>query len=192
MSEGNWEELKFDNDYEIYSEFPHPIRRKGKDKIVTESITHGYTRLHINNKQVFKHRLIALQWIVNDNPDTNNEIDHINRNKSDNRIENLRWISRSGNCKNMTTHQKRKHEYLEELPENAVQVCDYNEIKLDRYYFDIDTDRLLLETRTKTVKYKIIKPYLLNNQLVINLYDENGKNYIRNYIKIINHLNNIL
>ena len=31
---GNWEELVFDNDYEIYSEYPYTIRRKDKDKIV--------------------------------------------------------------------------------------------------------------------------------------------------------------
>lgn len=37
------------------------------------------------------HRLIGLAWI--DNPNNYPEIDHINKNKHDNRIENLRWIS---------------------------------------------------------------------------------------------------
>jgi len=44
------------------------------------------------------HRLIALQWIPN--PDNLPEVDHIDRNKLNNSIENLRWVSRQTNRKN--------------------------------------------------------------------------------------------
>ena len=46
------------------------------------------------------HRLLALTFI--DNPENHTEVDHINRDKRDNRIENLRWVSRSNNNYNMT------------------------------------------------------------------------------------------
>ena len=92
MSEevGVWELLKFDNEYEIYTEFPYPIRRKGKDKIVSEFIDKGYYRMMINQKKVFKHRMIALQWIENDDPENKTQVDHKDRNKLNNHLENLR------------------------------------------------------------------------------------------------------
>ena len=50
------------------------------------------------------HRLIAKTFIPN--PDNKPHIDHINTIKSDNRIKNLRWVTRSENMLNELT---RKH-----------------------------------------------------------------------------------
>ena len=33
---GEWLECVVDNDYEIFSEYPYPIRRKGKERIIKE------------------------------------------------------------------------------------------------------------------------------------------------------------
>ena len=44
------------------------------------------------------HRLVAIAFL--ENPDNLLEIDHINQIKTDNRVENLRWCSRSNNCRN--------------------------------------------------------------------------------------------
>jgi len=45
------------------------------------------------------HRLVALAWIPN--PDNEPEIDHIDRNPTNNCVENLRWTSRMKNANNM-------------------------------------------------------------------------------------------
>ena len=37
-------------------------------RIVNEYEDHGYMRLNINGKKEYKHRLVALQWIQNDDP----------------------------------------------------------------------------------------------------------------------------
>jgi hypothetical protein len=44
------------------------------------------------------HRLIAIAFL--ENPDNLLEIDHINQNRTDNRIENIRWCSRGNNMRN--------------------------------------------------------------------------------------------
>ena len=66
----------------------------------------GYYQITLskNNKlKIFTiHRLIALAFIPN--PDNKPFIDHINRNKQDNRIENLRWVTRSENGRNRSCY----------------------------------------------------------------------------------------
>lgn len=49
----------------------------------------------------FVHRLVAIAFI--DNPNNLLEVDHINTIKDDNRVENLRWVSRSNNQLNPIT-----------------------------------------------------------------------------------------
>ena len=59
-----------------------------------------------NNVRKFHkiHRLVGLQFIPN--PNNYEFIDHKDNNKINNSIENLRWINRSGNCRN--SHYKKK------------------------------------------------------------------------------------
>ena len=75
-------------------------------KIIKFYMSFGYKRIQLrkNNtrNEYFIHRLIAINFIPN--PDNNPVIDHINRIKTDNRIENLRWVSRCENCQNMTKY----------------------------------------------------------------------------------------
>ncbi len=51
-------------------------------------------------KSFYVHRLIALNFIKNDNPDLNIVVDHLNRNKKDNRIINLEWTTHKKNLLN--------------------------------------------------------------------------------------------
>ena len=51
-----------------------------------------------NAKTVRIHRLIAIHYIPN--PDNLPEVDHINRDKSYNTVQNLRWSSPVDNCNN--------------------------------------------------------------------------------------------
>lgn len=94
------------------------------------------------------HRLVAQHYI--DNPDNKKCVDHINRNRSDNRVENLRWATHSENQQN-TVKQKNNtsgHEYI-----------SYN--KRDKYWvfykrINHKTTRKQFKTKTDALCYKFI------------------------------------
>jgi hypothetical protein len=54
---------------------------------------HGYAVY--NGKLV--HRLMAEAWLVNPNPKVFTQVNHKNKNRSDNSIENLEWVDPNGN-----------------------------------------------------------------------------------------------
>jgi hypothetical protein len=64
------------------------------------TIINGYRYVIINKKRYAAHRLA---WFYVYNVWPKNQIDHINRNKLDNRIENLRDVSRNVNNQNRIT-----------------------------------------------------------------------------------------
>lgn len=68
-----------------------------KGRKLTQSVTKtGYINVHLEAKSFRLHKLIATKYISN--IDVNyNLVDHINENKTDNRLINLRWIDNSEN-----------------------------------------------------------------------------------------------
>ena len=124
--EAEWQELKQDSDYEININYPHQIRKKSNGKILKESANKkGYLMVSIHGKSYRKHRIVAIQWI--DNPLNLPIVDHINHNRIDNRIENLRWVSNLQNSNNKGhSSAGRQIEYVSELPENSVVIEQYD------------------------------------------------------------------
>ena len=134
---GEWEQLRDHPDYEINVVYPHQIRKKSNGRIVKESIMQkGYLRVYLNGKSFYKHRLIAIQFIPN--PDNLPQIDHINHNKADNRIENLRWCNNLQNGNNHDIYKTRKIEYVQELPNEVIVVNQYHQYHFENYYFAND------------------------------------------------------
>ena len=64
----------------------------------------GYLRVQINGKFYKVHRLVAETFIQN--PENKSQVDHINRNRTDNRVENLHWCTPSENCRNTAQHDR--------------------------------------------------------------------------------------
>lgn len=90
---------------EVYSVRTGKVLRPGVDK--DGYLTHI---LCVNGKRrtARVHRLVAMAFIPN--PDRKPAIDHINENKQDNRIENLRWVTNRENSNNpLTLNKLRKH-----------------------------------------------------------------------------------
>ena len=88
------------------------IRSVATKKLMTMQTTRrGYIRLtiiHDDGKRRPRslHQLLALTYLPN--PDEHKEIDHIDRNRSNNSISNLRWVSRAEQAKNRVYNRKSK------------------------------------------------------------------------------------
>ncbi len=62
----------------------------------------GYLRVDIKSgsrRTYLVHQLVALAFIPNDNPIEKDTVDHIDGDKTNNNVENLRWLSRADNIK---------------------------------------------------------------------------------------------
>ena len=66
-------------------------------------------------------------------------IDHKNRIKTDNRIENLRWINNQENQLNRKSWKNITYTYVDSLPEDVTfEVTHYNNHEFEFYYFNQD------------------------------------------------------
>jgi len=91
------------------------VRHKETKKVKPVYIGNGYPTTHINKKTAYIHRLLALAFIPN--PDNKPLIDHIDRNRSNNKISNLRWATWDENMNNKVNSpcnltEEEKHERL--------------------------------------------------------------------------------
>lgn len=57
----------------------------------------GYANVSLDNKMYFVHRLVAMKFIPN--PENKPQVNHIDGNRLNNRVENLEWVTCSENHK---------------------------------------------------------------------------------------------
>ena len=179
MSENDFVELVgYESDYEIQVNYPHVIRCKRTGKLVSESIGDtGYVQVNLsttlNHKSCLKHRLIALQFIPN--PDNLPIVDHKNKVKTDNRINNLRWVTRSENNENKLGHHGVTYTFVIDLPKNAFEFDHYGKHQFKNYFYYDNT----FYFRTNNDEYRVL-PIVKNNRTdTVQCKNINGK-----YIKI--------
>lgn len=82
------------------------IRRKFDKHIMTTSINNGYVRFTVT-KHV--HRLVAQAFLDVPNDEGQAWVDHIDGNRSNNRVDNLRWVTPSENCLSFGYKQRKKN-----------------------------------------------------------------------------------
>jgi hypothetical protein len=92
----------------------------------------GYIRCKVNDRSYFVHRLVYLfynpNWNIYDYS-ANNSIDHMNGNKLDNRIENLKCVNHSQNNQNKTHRNCKeiKGYYFRKDGKNKPWIARWNE-----------------------------------------------------------------
>lgn len=82
------------------------VRNDRTGKLLKLSINEqGYYRVCLNRKTALVHRLVGFAF-VEGYSEERCHIDHINTIRTDNRVENLRWVTRTENMNNPLTKEK--------------------------------------------------------------------------------------
>ena len=177
----SWHDLiDFEDTYEICDEYPYTIRKKSTGREIKETLNNdGYYSicLNLNGKQKHfqKHRIIAKQFIPN--PDNLSLIDHKNRDKTDNHIINLRWLSKSGNSKNKSSSHGVEYEFIDydAAPRDLIIITDYGKHELvdyyyspsnDLFYYDNDSQLRILHYNIDKDGYQYIIVYNTKNKRI--------------------------
>ena len=125
----NWKEIKgYENEYQV-SDLGRIKRLKGKvnsglrnshyrttkEVILKQHLKrNGYLTVDLSKNGIVKtisvHRIVAINFIPNDDPENKKAVDHINCIKTDNRVCNLEWVS------NYENSQRAKQNHLTYAP----------------------------------------------------------------------------
>ena len=82
-------------------------------------------------------------------------------------------------------YNRRKFEYVESLSEDVIELNSYNGHDFDKYFYDPNTEQILMATRGK---YKLVFPKYYGTSCTINLTDNLGHNVNISYFKLLSEL----
>ena len=114
---------------------------KTKHFVGTVNKKDGYVHVGLYNgkgqRNFLMHRLV-IQAFGSPMPDGTTDVDHKNHIRNDNRIQNLRYVTRSQNDKNKSSHLGIEYEFFDEIPaepDDIIEVRDYGNHHIEDIYY---------------------------------------------------------
>ncbi|CAL6040438.1 HNH_endonuclease [Hexamita inflata] len=117
------------------------VSQKVEAKLI---LSKGYFMINLKNESGWStfsvHSLVANAFLGL--KPTNFQVDHIDRNRQNNCLENLRYVSASDNNKNKTSYKGHSAEYFQQLPSSCIQLKSYGKHAFENYFIDQNTNEL--------------------------------------------------
>lgn len=161
----------------------------------------GYMTYRIDGKILYIHRLVAQAFLPN--PNKKEQVDHIDGNKSNNHLSNLRWATRSENLRNPSTYprmsevQKKKEIII--LDADGKYVCECNGIAAFCKKVGLTNGGvkrcLYRKTKSKSIKgfqYIYKEDYNPENDYSLRLSHNMGYSYVINDRIVVVYSNGVL
>jgi hypothetical protein len=158
----NWEPLCIDDYYEISTLPPHHVRRASDGYVMSFRFdkdgykTYKLRKTH-HTKLARHHQLVALQWIPN--PNNYPMIDHLDNDRTNNVVSNLRWVDCKQNLQNFSQKGGIKYDVVKQLPEDNFEITQYSAWTFADYYYSLTTEQFYFWTGTQ---YRVLR-VLTNN-----------------------------
>ena len=191
MSAVEFTQLNAFPNYEISTTFPFIIRNRRTHRIQSQSLNNvGYLTVSIDGAPRMVHRVVAQQFINNEIEGM--DINHINGNRIDNRIENLEIITHADNLSVRRQFNKQQSRYVERIEsDDIVQLQTYNNHTFEKYFFD-RTNQILYLRQERNNRYKVINPTMNGRYQIVALLPSDRRQPITcGYNKLIRYLNSI-
>lgn len=116
----------------------HPVGKLYQPKISLSAS--GYLYVPLGKKMIGVHRVIAEAFIVNDDPLHKTVIDHIDRNKRNNSLSNLRWVTPHENTVNSSRSDDCKAKYGVHSFDDPQTYCHNKYMAKQAFYIEAARD----------------------------------------------------
>jgi hypothetical protein len=129
-----WRTIGGYENYEVSND--GQVRNRSSQRILRPGLSVGYYCVVLCKGGVGKtmkvHQLVATAFLGDSE---GRYVDHIDHNRLNNNISNLRYVSQSDNMRNSSGYRGKSFDFLDSLPPDAIEVEEYGRHEFENLYY---------------------------------------------------------